>query len=79
MDHEKVNGIVYLDIKKAFDTVNHVILLQKLKWIGVDSNSLQWFQSYLSHRTQRTVVNNCYSTKRKISIGLPQGVFGLHE
>ena len=72
MDHGKVNGI-YLDIKTAFDTVNHVILLQKLKWIGVDSNSLQWFQSYLSHRTQRTVVNNCYSTKRKISIGVPQG------
>ncbi len=42
MDHGKVNGIVYLDIKKAFDTVNHVILLQKLKWIDVDSNSLQW-------------------------------------
>ena len=47
MDRGKVSGVIYLDLKKAFDTVNHAILLQKVKWIGVDSKSLQWFQSYL--------------------------------
>jgi retron-type reverse transcriptase len=73
MDRGKVSGVIYLDLKKAFDTINHAILLQKLKWIGVDSKSLQWFQSYLSHHTQKTVVNNCYSNQCKVSIGVPQG------
>ncbi|CAB4028611.1 Hypothetical predicted protein, partial [Paramuricea clavata] len=70
MDRGEVCGVIYLDLKKAFDTVNHAILLQKLKWIGVNSKS---FQSYLSHRTQKTVVNNCYSNQSKVSIGVPQG------
>jgi hypothetical protein len=75
MDRGKVSGVIYLHLKKAFDTVNHTILLQKLKWIGVDSKSLQWFQSYLSYRTQKTVVNNCYSNQCKVSIGVPRVVF----
>ena len=73
MDDGKVSGVIYLDLKKALDTVSHPILFAKLKWLGIGSNSLQWFQSYLCHRTQRTVLNNWSSTSRKVTVGLPQG------
>ena len=53
--------------------VSHPVLLKKLNCLGVDSGSLQWFQSYLSHRMQRTVLNNCFSSSHKVSIGVPQG------
>ena len=74
MDRGKVCGVMYLDLKKAFDTVNRAILLQKLKWLGVSPRSLQWFQSYLNHRNQKTVVKNCYSYQCKVPIGVPQGI-----
>lgn len=72
MDRCKVCGVIYLDLKKAVDTVNRAILLQKLKWLGVSPRSLQWCQSYLNHRTQKTVVKNCYSNQCKVSIDVPQ-------
>ena len=51
-----MSGVIYLDLKKVFDTVNHAILLKKLNAFGVDSDSLLWFKSYLRNRTQRTAV-----------------------
>ena len=47
MDNGRVTGVVYLDLKKAFDTVNHSILLNKLNSIGLDSHSVKWSKSYL--------------------------------
>ena len=73
MDSGKVTGAVFLDLKKAFDTVNHEFLIKKLKNLGVIGKSLSWFNSYLSGRTQKTVCGNTISPKAKVSIGVPQG------
>ena len=64
---------VFIDFKKAFDTVNHNILLKKLMRYGIKDNELKWFQSYLSNRTQYFFVNGVLSSSQIISCGVPQG------
>ena len=65
---------VFLDLSKAFDLVNHKILLDKLKKIGLDEISLKWFNSYLSNRKMFTSVNNVLSSNYKLlSRSVPQG------
>ena len=64
---------VFLDFKKAFDTVNHKILLKKLEHYGVRGHALKWFTSYLRERRQYTTVNNMDSQIDDISYGVPQG------
>ena len=73
MDDGKVTGAVFLDLAKAFDTVNHVLLCQKLQCLGVSGISLNWLCSYLNQRSQITAVGNYVSTSMPISIGVPQG------
>ena len=73
MDNSKVTGACYLDLKKAFDTVEQSILLKKLAAHGVDEKSVGWFTSYLSNRSQRTSVGNFTSTPSYVSVGVPQG------
>ena len=73
MDNGLINGIVFIDLKKAFDTLNHTIMLQKLKSLGIRSTHLAWFNSYLSSRIQSTVIGQTSSTTRKINVGVPQG------
>ena len=65
--------VVFLDLKKAFDTVSHIILLNKLKQIGLDRYSENWFRSYLQNRTQRTIINSEISSEKNITYGVPQG------
>ena len=68
---------VFIDLQKAFDTVNHLILLQKLQHYGVRGTSLNWFSSYLTDRKQCVSVNGHTSDHLKISYGVPHGsVFG---
>ena len=73
MDNGLLNGVLFLDLKKAFDTVDHEILLNKLNFYGVDSISLKWFQSYLTDRKQRTYVNGSLSDYGSTVCGVPQG------
>ena len=64
---------IYLDLTKAFDTVNHDILLHKLQNYGIRGIPYQWFKSYLCNRQQYTVVNNVSSCFTSVPCGVPQG------
>ena len=72
-DKDESTVSVYIDYKKAFDTISHPILLRKLKLYGLSKMTLTWFEQYLGHRTQCTVVNGHKSDKLPISYGVPQG------
>ena len=64
---------VLIDLSKAFDTVDHAILIEKLNAYGIRGLSQKWIANYLSNRTQRVRVNNSFSPKRGVSLGVPQG------
>ena len=74
MDKGKLNGVVFLDIRKAFDSINHNILLEKLETqFGISNNELKWFKSYLMNREQVCAINGHLSSPQKIVCGVPQG------
>ncbi|PFX19180.1 putative RNA-directed DNA polymerase from transposon X-element [Stylophora pistillata] len=73
IDNEKINGVIFLDLKKAFDTVDHQILLSKLNYYGIHGKSFRWFQSYLENRTQKCSVNGSLSSSYSLTCGVPQG------
>jgi hypothetical protein len=64
---------LFLDIRKAFDTINHNVLLEKLELAGIRGLALSWFQSYLSGRSQFVCVNEAKSSIKYIYAGVPQG------
>ena len=64
---------IFIDLKKAFDTVDHEILLSKLSYYGIRGISHKWFQSYLSDRYQFVSINGFHSNKRLVKHGVPQG------
>ena len=64
---------IYVDFTKAFDTVNHNFLLQKLNFYGIRGVINDWFQDYLNNRTQSTRYNNHISNPQCIKYGVPQG------
>ena len=64
---------VFVDLQKAFDTVNHTILLKKLEHYGVRGNVLNWFSSYLCNHKQYVSVNGATSDQLTITCGVPQG------
>ena len=55
IDNGLLNGVVFIDLKKAFDTIDHAILADKLTHNGVDENTLRWFLSYLWGRTRAVI------------------------
>ena len=73
MDKGLINGVVFLDLKKAFDTVDHEILIKKLEFYGIRNNALCWFISYLSNRKQICKVGMSMSNSENITAGVPQG------
>ena len=62
-----------MDLSKAFDTINHSLLLAKLEAYGFSMTSLKLMQSYLCNRFQRTSVNASFSNQKEIETGVPQG------
>ena len=73
INNGNLNSVVFLDIKKAFDTVDHKILLQKLACYGINGRSLKLTESYLKDRSQRCSVNGQLSSMKSIVCGVPQG------
>ena len=64
---------IFLDLSKAFDTVNHDILLKKLSFYGIRGNCLAWIKDYLTNRKQIVKYNQIRSTEMAITCGVPQG------
>ena len=73
IDNGLVNGVIFIDLKKAFDTIVHSVLIRKLHKYGVDRSSLKWFESYLCDRSQKCSVNGHLSNIAPVSCGVPQG------
>ena len=68
LDPGKLVGLVFIDLKKAFDTVDHDILGKKLELYGVQQRELSWFRSYVSSRNQFCSVNGVDSNVREIEV-----------
>ena len=78
MNEKEYLLVTYLDIKKAFDTVNHNILLKKCQKLGIHGNLLKWLENYLINRKQSTTANNITSETGDIVCGVPRGsILGL--
>jgi len=73
VEHNKASVAVYLDLAKAFDTVNHRILIEKLVKAGIREKMLQWFMSYLVCRKHKVKINNVTSKELNFKHGVPQG------
>ena len=73
IDSGLVNGVVFIDLKNAFDTIDHKIMLQKLGNYGVNPNCLRWLKSYLTNQTQKCRVNDHLLISKPVTCGVPQG------
>ena len=81
IDNGLLNGVVFIDVTKAFDTIDHEIILRKMSFMGVDQAAIRWFLSYPSGRTQRCNVNaqtiNCSRFEVRRSTGQYTGSFAF--
>ena len=73
LDNDNIVCGVFIDLQKAFDTVDHNILLKKLEFYGVRGIALNWFRSYLSNRRQYVSIDGYSSTEAFMEYGVPQG------
>ena len=73
IDTKKLNLTIFLDLEKAFDTVDHAILVSKLRQYGIRKTTGDWFQSYLDQRKQFCSINGQQSRINEIECGIPQG------
>ena len=73
IDSKQIALGLFIDLSKAFDTVNHEILLSKLEFYGIRGLALEWFRSYLSGRLQQVQHNGQTSMSKVIRCGVPQG------
>ena len=73
IDNGKFGCGIFVDLRKAFDTVNHEILLSKLEHYGIRDSMLNWFRSYLTDRKQFVTINGNSSEILNNNCGVPQG------
>ncbi len=73
IDENKFTMGVFLDLSKAFDAIDHDILLSKLDYYGIRGLALDWFRSYLHERTQYVDINGYRSDQKPVICGVPQG------
>ena len=73
IDNGDLIGAMFFDLKKAFDIVDHLLLLKKLSLYKVSECSLNWFKSYLSNKTQCIVSGDTVSNMEMVKSGVPQG------
>ena len=66
-------GMILIDLQKAFDTINHEILINKMEFLGFSKNVILWFKSYLSHRKFKVNLNKSFSEPGQLLCGVPQG------
>ena len=66
-------GMILIDLQKAFDTIDHKILLKKLKYIGVSNGATNWIESYLTNRSTFVEIEGYMSSEKDIKCGVPQG------
>ena len=75
IDRGEYTAALFIDLKKAFDTVDHEILLAKLNFYGLEGKELNWFKSYLENRRQYCEVNGKVSKTEVVNCGVPQGSY----
>ena len=73
IDEKELTAVVLLDMSKAFDSMDHEILLLKLQDVGLSPATVNWFSSYLSERFQVVRINTVLSDKLPVKSGVPQG------
>ena len=73
MDKQGYSAAILMDLSKAFDTLNHDLLLAKLNAYGFDRQSLHLIKSYLTNRWQRTKIDTTFSSWSELLSGVPQG------
>jgi hypothetical protein len=73
LDNGNTPIAIFLDLSKAFDTLDHKILLSKLKHYGITNSALNWFASYLTNRNHYVEINQSKSDTVSIPVGVPQG------
>ena len=73
LDNHQSAVLILIDFTKAFDTVNHKILLSKMSHYGIRGKIQDWFRSYLTNRSQVTSCNNIHSSSSPLRCGVPQG------
>ena len=74
MDQGCLTGAVFINLRKAFDTVRHGLLLDKLSNLGVGDRELKWFKDYLRDRTQAVEFQGVLSDPEGVAVGVPQGL-----
>ena len=73
MDNDEITGLIFVDFRKAFDVINHNLLLKKLSVYGASPDSVAWFRSYLEEPRQFVKLGHITSEPKPVRQGVPQG------
>ena len=73
INNHQLTYATFIDFRKAFDSINHNILLKKLSKVGFQENTIKWYKNYLTSRTQFVTINNQKSNSLEVTCGVPEG------